>query len=950
MSKPRILMVNEFSGLATGYSVYGMELLKRLHATGKYEIAELACYITHDDPRIEQIPWKVYPNYPESGDETEVEAYHSKPTNQFGEYSFERVSLDFRQVVTIDVRDTFMFDFEEKSPFRPYFKWCFVAETPIMLASGRSKNIENVHPGDIIVNGNGQPARVYKASQRTVTNGLISIRCASWNVPIICTLDHRWFVIKNKGRQWKSQTRRYSTNEAYYTSKQCKEVEAKDIEVGDMVICPIINTISISEPPIQYSEELAILVGYFLTEGTRDKYGHIRFCLHINEKDYALEVRKALSILFPNNNIKEREMHQVNTRTIGINSTEIANKIFSSFYNDGGFKVMPEWVFHCPDDFAKTVIRCMWRGDGCVVKNIHGYYGMEYFTNSRELALCLWQMLLRLNIVTNVVMRNHHGYTGYRFFVYGDDADRLNSIMQKRPNIQFKIGNIPKKRAWIDSSNRLVAKVTKIEHLEKETEVYDIEVENNQEFDHGCISNHSFCVPFSVHNCIMPTVDAIPQHEQWIATFMNADAVFTYTDWAHDVLKKEGGGLIKTYGSAPPGADLDTFYPMDKKEIRRQFHFEDDVNIIGTVMRLQARKLFPDLIEAFTMFQQQAPPELAKKTYLYMHTSYPDMGWDLPRLIKKYGMSHKILFTYRCRKCQAVFASFFMDAVGPCPKCGKIEAHLPNTQEGIERSSLAKIYNLFDCYVQYANSGGFEMPLVEASACGIPVMATDYSAMSDVVRKLHGYPIKVAYYRLDNEFGCYRATPSNQDLVEKWIKFFSLPESERKRKSQQSRQEVIRHYTWEQTANKWMNVIDYLTMGESALNLQENKKNNFSHGSKITVNRSRNWDSPPYIHTPLPLPPNWKEMTNEELVRWSIINILGEPEMVNSYLALRLIRDLNWGLTSRGLMGGNYFNEQSFIMTRGSLQPFGVDDMVRELSMMCEHRNKWESIRENREN
>ena len=49
--------------------------------------------------------------------------------------------------------------------------------------------------------------------------------------------------------------------------------------------------------------------------------------------------------------------------------------------------------------------------------------------------------------------------------------------------------------------------------------------------------------------------------------------------------------------------------------------------VIGTVMRNQRRKLFPELFEAFGKYLKKTQD---KNTYLYCHTSYPDNGWDLP--------------------------------------------------------------------------------------------------------------------------------------------------------------------------------------------------------------------------------------------------------------------------------------------------------------------------------
>jgi len=49
--KPKILWVNEASFLRTGFSTIGWQVIKRLQATGKYDIVELGSYAHQNDPR-----------------------------------------------------------------------------------------------------------------------------------------------------------------------------------------------------------------------------------------------------------------------------------------------------------------------------------------------------------------------------------------------------------------------------------------------------------------------------------------------------------------------------------------------------------------------------------------------------------------------------------------------------------------------------------------------------------------------------------------------------------------------------------------------------------------------------------------------------------------------------------------------------------------------------------
>jgi glycosyltransferase involved in cell wall biosynthesis len=427
--------------------------------------------------------------------------------------------------------------------------------------------------------------------------------------------------------------------------------------------------------------------------------------------------------------------------------------------------------------------------------------------------------------------------------------------------------------------------------------------------------------PFRDHFrwAIMPTVDATPQAEGWIATYASADAVLTYSDWGQETLHREGGGLLNLMGSAPPGADTKTFVPMDKQALRRSFGFRDGINIVGTIMRNQPRKLYPQLIDDFATFAR-VNQELGEDTYLYLHTTYPDRdGWDLPRLIKNSGVSHKILVTYKCRTCNAVFPSLYQDARTVCPGCRTVSAVLPNVTAGVDRASLAKIINLFDVYVQYANSEGFGMPQVEAAACGVPVMATDYSAMSDVVRKLGGFPIFVDRLDLEQETGCLRAKPERTSFVTDLRRFLELPHKQRRKRGGKARAAVLEHYDWDKTAARWERTFDAL--------MQRPK---------------RPWDAPPRIHRPPPVPRYFP--TNEQLVEWAYRHVLGRPEMAASYAALRMVRDLNWGSTT-SRVPGRYQNEEAMLGSTPAMRPFGPDDVIQELSRMRDAYNAWEEKR-----
>ena len=47
---------------------------------------------------------------------------------------------------------------------------------------------------------------------------------------------------------------------------------------------------------------------------------------------------------------------------------------------------------------------------------------------------------------------------------------------------------------------------------------------------------------------------------------------------------------------------------------------------------------------------------------------------------------------------------------------------------------MNRLYNLFDVTVLPSSGDGFGLPIIESFAAGVPVVATDYSACSELVR------------------------------------------------------------------------------------------------------------------------------------------------------------------------------------------------------------------------
>jgi glycosyltransferase involved in cell wall biosynthesis len=321
------------------------------------------------------------------------------------------------------------------------------------------------------------------------------------------------------------------------------------------------------------------------------------------------------------------------------------------------------------------------------------------------------------------------------------------------------------------------------------------------------------------HWMIMPTVDSYPQQEQWLDTYSGADSVFTYSDWARDVLQSQTSGQINYIDTASPGINATKYKILESSQVKSNLKISVDNIIIGSVMRNQKRKLIPELIKSTRLLIDKLESEssgLAEKVFLYLHTGYPDyLGWDIPSILKENRMLNRTLFTYLCKNCSQIFSDVYSGSHRSCVHCGG-EATFPTVTDGVTQDQMISIFNAFDIYVQYSICEGFGMPQVEAAACGVPIVTIPYSAMEDIVNKIEAYPVNIATLFKELETQAYRAYPDNNSLVDILNKFIKIPSPMRFQKRIKTRNLCIEHFNWDNIIKKWEHRLEHI--------LEEKKK------------------------------------------------------------------------------------------------------------------------------
>jgi len=224
----------------------------------------------------------------------------------------------------------------------------------------------------------------------------------------------------------------------------------------------------------------------------------------------------------------------------------------------------------------------------------------------------------------------------------------------------------------------------------------------------------------------------------------------------------------------PFGVDPDVYRPADDMgEARAALPagannppVGKDRFIVGCVARNQPRKQFPLLLKAFAAFSADKPDAL-----LYLHTSPMDSGWDLPELIKEHGLTERTLLP------QGVTAL-----------------------TGVSEKEMAQVFSAFDVCVLPSAGEGFGLPVLEAMACGVPVVATDCSALSELVRD-RGELIRVRERLLVGQFRVEQALPDTDHLVELMERLYLDPEL-RQEYGQRGRA-FAETMTWDRCADGW---------------------------------------------------------------------------------------------------------------------------------------------------
>jgi glycosyltransferase involved in cell wall biosynthesis len=234
--------------------------------------------------------------------------------------------------------------------------------------------------------------------------------------------------------------------------------------------------------------------------------------------------------------------------------------------------------------------------------------------------------------------------------------------------------------------------------------------------------------------------------------------------------------------------DCDVFKPMPKDECRDLLELDQDAWVIGMVMANKGdRKQYPLQFQAIKRWADEHPD---RKVQIYIHTEPTSKmgGWDMRELTKIVGLSGQVFSTNQ-----------YDVVVVPAP--GEF---------------LAQIYNACDVVMNVSAGEGFGIPIVEAQACGTPVLTGNYTSMPELTH--YGYTVEAVGSGLGGHLG-WQFMPSVEDLIYRLECVYRM---DNKRASQDAVMWARSNFHTPIIAAQWHGLLEFMVQNK-VLNVMANR-------------------------------------------------------------------------------------------------------------------------------
>ena len=273
-------------------------------------------------------------------------------------------------------------------------------------------------------------------------------------------------------------------------------------------------------------------------------------------------------------------------------------------------------------------------------------------------------------------------------------------------------------------------------------------------------------------------VDGEGHPNTWHPLLENITELASLTDYGRNQLELKKSSKGKRVTTVYLGVDHNVFKPGDdesRKNYRRELGIPDDATVFLTVGNNFWRKGVYMAVEMFARFVKKYS---INDAYLYLYTN---MDKPLSNLIEdKEDLNGKILYPYGYNP----FSRYIKD------------------------TELAKYYQASDIFLLPTMAEGFGMPFLEAQACGIPIIASSNSAVTEVVGE-SGLLIDCPgdFMGLSGDYYIYQHPPSIEKGIELMYNLYK--DKDLRDKLGKAGINKAKQCTWENTANGLKNIFTF---------------------------------------------------------------------------------------------------------------------------------------------
>jgi glycosyltransferase involved in cell wall biosynthesis len=241
----------------------------------------------------------------------------------------------------------------------------------------------------------------------------------------------------------------------------------------------------------------------------------------------------------------------------------------------------------------------------------------------------------------------------------------------------------------------------------------------------------------------------------------------------------------------PHGVDTEIFKPTPQEQARKTLSLPNDRFVVGMVAANKgnpSRKAFVQQISAFAEFHKRFPD-----TLLYLQTFRcergENQGVNLPQICEALGLKYANQGQPGSWDAEVVFCDQYSSVVS------------------FNEQYMVNLYSAFDVLTNVSFGEGFGIPILEAQACGCPVIVGDWTSMSELCFSGWAIPKKHAE-KYWSPIGAYQYAPHVSAIYNRMVEAYDKAGSTSMK--ERARQGALEYDADKITLEYWKPVLEDL--------------------------------------------------------------------------------------------------------------------------------------------